>query len=139
MFLPSGWVSSGKTISSSLNISFRRKPVDLLVGSKAEYHRFKTEIEGSGRNVKWIRQIKDISLWHPVLFIAGTGHLHKLFEDAVQVAEKRNGIIHYYDTPGLFIVPALEIAHEFAEYLGIDSRWRYESEERDLESPSTSG
>ena len=105
--------------------------IHLLTGSKAEFHKYSRQItEGRpDRTIKRVYQTKDLAMWSPVLYIAGTGVYTKNYKHLCEVVETRSGVIHFYDLPGTVWVPSLEIAHEFAEHLGIDPEWRYGSEE----------
>ena len=121
--------------------------IQLVVGSKAEFYHYSRQIlDDSGRTSKWVKSIKDLSgswvfgksaMSRPIVYVAGTGHLVPEFEKIKQITESRGGFVHWYDIPGLLIMPSLEIAHEFAEYLGIDPEWRSRSEEQGVGGVST--
>lgn len=103
------------------------RQIHLLTGSKHEQTKYTRQIkEESGREAHRCFRVTDLSFLQPVLYIAGTGHLTPHFEELKEATVRRKGVVHYYDTPGWLWMPALEIAHEFAEYLGIDPEWRYE-------------
>lgn len=106
---------------------FQQRRVYLLVGSKAEFHSYAERIrQESGRTAVWAQSPSKLALRNPLVYVAGTGHLHKYYKEICDTAKLRGGFVHQYATPGLIIMPGLEIAHEFAEYLGIDPEWRYE-------------
>ncbi len=97
------------------------------MGSKAEYHQYGSQILADyGYQPKHVSKKKDISsLFEPLLFVAGTGHLAPQYDEIMRLIRVRKGTAIPYGTPGLVVAPALEIAHEFAEHLGIDPQWRY--------------
>jgi hypothetical protein len=103
----------------------------LVVGSKAEFYQYGLELaEYELTNI--IRITDPASLFgthRPILYVAGTGHLIPRFGDILDQAKSRDGIVKYLDIHGLVIMPTLEIAHEFADRLGIDPNWRFRSEE----------
>lgn len=105
----------------------RSNPINLLVGSKVEYYRYREWIwEDRHESARWITRLEQVPHYSAVVFVAGTGHLVPDYHDIVNFVKKTGGVVHYYATPGLVVAPALEIAHEFAEYLGIDPSWRYD-------------
>ena len=111
-----------------------RSPINLLVGSKAEYVFYSRRLlRDSSRVSRWVTKRQQLfGMKEPIVYVAGTGHLVPGYSGILEEVERRSGVLHYYDIPGLVIMPALEIAHEFADYLGIDPQWRYDSEERGL-------
>jgi hypothetical protein len=105
----------------------------LVVGSKAEFYRYGVElIEITGHSTSklvWVREPHSLfGTDRPIVYVAGTGHLIPQFGDILVNAKSRNGVIKYIDIPGLVIMPTLEIAHEFADRLGLDPSWRFSSE-----------
>lgn len=104
---------------------FVTNSIHLLAGSKHEYRFFSREIKQRGRVVKPCFSVAELSHIRPRLFVAGTGHYTKHYDALVDAALHRKGVVHHYGIPGIAWMPALEIAHEFAEYLGIDPEWRH--------------
>jgi hypothetical protein len=100
----------------------------LVVGSRVEYYNYGSQLAAIVGDTQIVRVIEPGSLFgshRPILYVAGTGHLIPRFGDIVEAVKSRHGVVKYIDIPGLVIVPSLEIAHEFADRLGIDPSWRY--------------
>ena len=103
----------------------KMRKIYLVVGSKHEYYHYSRRIkERTGQITVWTQGAEQLPLSSPVVFVAGTGHNFKYYADICETAHMRGGTVVQYGAPGLFVAPSLEIAHVFAEQLGIDPKWR---------------